>query len=336
LGRQSVYSRLAGYEDTNDAERLRVDPTIRRVIGGRAKEHVAASTREIGRFETELLATDENLNSLSDLCGAWIDEANRHTKMKQLILDMDSSESPTYGQQEGSAYNGHFGCMCYHPLFCFNQYGDLERAMLRPGNVHSAHDWLEVLEPIVSRYQKRSIPKFFRGDAAFASPDLYGFLETKQFFYAIRLPGNPNLQREIEHLLTRPVGRPSKQPKVFYHSFSYQAKSWDLARRVVAKVEWHAGELFPRIGFIVTNLRWRPKKVIQFYNKRGTAEQWIKEGKNAIGWTRLSCHDFRDNEVRLQLFGLAYNLANFLRRLALPRSVKQWSLIPTNRDYGRS
>jgi hypothetical protein len=246
--------------------------------------------------------------------------------MKQLILDMDSSESPTYGQQEGSAYNGHFGCTCYHPLFCFNQYGDLERAMLRPGNVHSAHDWLKVLEPIVVRYQKRTIPKFFRGDAAFASPDLYRFLETKQFFYAIRLPANQKLQREIDHLLTRPVGRPSRQSKVFYHSFCYQAKSWARPRRVVAKVEWHQGELFPRIGFIVTNLRWRPRKVVQFYNKRGTAEQWIKEGKNAICWTRLSCHDFRGNEVRLQLFGLAYNLANFLRRLALPRSVKQWSL----------
>jgi hypothetical protein len=85
-------------------------------------------------------------------------------------------------------------------------------------------------------------------------------------------------------------------------------------------------EVFSRIGFIVTNLRWRPRKVIQFYNKRGTTEQWIKEGKNAICWTRLSCHDFRDNEVRLQLFGLAYNLGNFVRRLALPRSVKHWSL----------
>ena len=326
LLRQSVYSRLAGYEDTNDADRLRVDPTMRRVVGGRAKERFAASTSEIGRFETELLVIDENLAALSELSGVWIDKANQRAWMKELILDLDSSESPTYGGQEGSAYNGHFGCTCYHPLFCFNQLGDLERAMLRAGNVHSAHRWREVLEPVVARYRESSIPKFFRGDAAFASPDLYGFLETEQFLYAIRLPANQNLQREIEHLFTRPVGRPSKQPKVFYHSFSYQAKSWDQPRRVVAKVEWHSGELFPRVGFIVTNLRWRPRRVVQFYNKRGTAEQWIKEGKNAICWTRLSCHDFRDNEVRLQLFALAYNLGNFVRRLALPRSVKQWSL----------
>ena len=106
----------------------------------------------------------------------------------------------------------------------------------------------------------------------------------------------------------------------------YQAHSWTKAHRVVAKVEWHAGELFPRIGFIVANLNWHSKSLIRFYNKRGTAEQWIKEGKIALTWTRLSCHAFRDNEVRLQLFALAYNLGNFLRRLALPRKNKHWTL----------
>ena len=106
----------------------------------------------------------------------------------------------------------------------------------------------------------------------------------------------------------------------------YQAGSWDRERRVVAKVEWHQGELFPRVGFIVTNLPWRNKRVVRFYNQRGTAEQWIKEGKNAIKWTKLSCHDFVDNQVRLQLFALAYNLGNFLRRLVLPRPMKHWTM----------
>jgi hypothetical protein len=76
----------------------------------------------------------------------------------------------------------------------------------------------------------------------------------------------------------------------------------------------------------VTNLRWKSSNVVKFYNKRGTAEQWIKEGKYALNWTRLSCHDFVDNQVRLQLFALAYNLGNFLRRLALPKKVRDWSL----------
>ena len=326
LLRQSVYGRLAGYEDTNDAERLRIDPAMRRVVGGRAKERAAASISLMSHFETEMLASDENLRALTDLCGRWVVEANRRSRMKELILDMDSSESPTHGQQEGSAWNGHFECTCYHPLFCFNQFGDLERALLREGNVHSADNWRAVLEPVVKRYQEWSLERYFRGDAAFAQPEIYEYLEDEGFLYAIRLPANDVLHREIEHLMTRLVGRPSLKPKVFYHSFQYQAGSWDQSRRVVAKVEWHCDELFPRVGFIVTNLGRRNRRVVEFYNERGTAEQWIKEGKIALTWTRLSCHDFRDNEVRLQLFALAYNLGNFLRTLALPRKIEHWTL----------
>ena len=118
--------------------------------------------------------------------------------------------------------------------------------------------------------------------------------------------------------MTRPVGRPSLKPKVLYHSFMYQAGSWDRPRRVVAKVQWHCDELFPRVGFIVTNLNRRAKHVVRFYNKRGTAEQWIKEGKIALNWTRLSCHDFRDNEVRLQLFPWPTILAIFCARWPCP------------------
>ena len=176
------------------------------------------------------------------------------------------------------------------------------------------------------RYQDRKIPLYFRADAAFAQPELYEYLETEGFEYAIRLPGNDALLRDIEPMLTRPVGRPSNAPVVWYAGFLYQAKSWNRARRVVAKVEWHHGELFPRVGFIVTNLIRPPKRVVRFYDQRGTAEQWIKEGKNAVKWTRLSCHDFVDNQVRLHLFVLAYNLGNFLRQTVLPQAVRHWSL----------
>ena len=131
LLRQSVFSRLAGYEDTNDAERLSVDPAMRHVIGGRAREKQAASTSQMGRFETEVLTQSKNLTGLIDLSGQWIDGVHEKKPIQQIILDMDSSVSETYGDQEGSLYNGYFGCTCYHPLFCFNQFGDLERAMLR-------------------------------------------------------------------------------------------------------------------------------------------------------------------------------------------------------------
>jgi hypothetical protein len=127
-------------------------------------------------------------------------------------------------------------------------------------------------------------------------------------------------------LLTRPVGRPPKSVRRYFYSFDYQAQSWDRARRVVAKIAWHPGQLLPTVGFVVSNLKRSSEQVVRFYNRRGTAEQWIKEGKNAIKWTRLSCRKFRANEVRLQLHALAYNLANFMRTLALPQAMTHWSL----------
>ena len=112
LLRQPIYSRLAGYEDVNDAERLCLDPALRTVVGGRAKDNTAASASEMARFETETLPTKENLKHLMDLSGQWIDQSHQHRQLTKLILDMDSSVSETYGHQQGSAYNGHFGCTC--------------------------------------------------------------------------------------------------------------------------------------------------------------------------------------------------------------------------------
>lgn len=326
LLRQSIYGRLAGYDDLNDADRLAVDPVMRQVVGGRAMLKQAASTSQMGHFETEVLTRSDNLAALMELSGKWIEQAQHRRPPDRIVLDLDSSVSETHGQQEGSAYNGYFECTCYHPLFCFNQDGDLERALLRHGNVASADDWRSVLEPVVARYRLLKIKKHFRGDAGFAHPGVYEFLEVEGYLYAIRLPANAVLYRQIQHLMTRPVGRPPEQPIVIYHDFQYRADTWDKARRVVAKVEWHRDELFPRVGFIVTNMGGGAAPVTWFYNGRGTAEQCIKEGKLALNWTRLSCHDFVDNQVRLQLFALAYNLGNFLRRLALPSSVKHWTL----------
>jgi len=146
----------------------------------------------------------------------------------------------------------------------------------------------------------------FRADAAFAKPEIYEALEERKVKYTIRLPANDNLERKVAQLLKRPVGRPSYKPVVRYRSFFYQAASWKSARRIVAKVELHFGELFPRVGFIVTNFQTSSRAVVRFYNKRGTAEQWIKEGKQAVAMTRLSCHRFHANEVRLWLSVIAY------------------------------
>ena len=133
LQRQSIYNRLAGYDDTNDAERTSIDPAMRNIVGGRAKERTAASTSLMGRFETEILTQPENLRALINLSGEWVDRVGQRETLKQILLDMDSSVSPTYGHQEGTAYNGYFQCTCYHPLFCFNV-SIQPFAMVDPGN----------------------------------------------------------------------------------------------------------------------------------------------------------------------------------------------------------
>lgn len=326
--RQSIFGRVAGYEDVNDAERLSRDPVMRQIVGKAGVDKQGASTSQMSRFETQVLSATDNRAALAGLSGQWIDRFFERTeKLLSITLDMDSSVSPTHGNQERTVWNGHFKCKCYHPLFVFNQFGMLECCSLRDGNVHSAHDWQAVLEPVLQRYEAHDIPKFFRGDAAFATPQLYERLEQAGYSYAIRLKKNAILERSIAHRLTRPVGRPSKtKVKRIYEDFDYQAQSWGRPRRVVAKIEWHPGELFPRVGFIVTNMTGEPESITQFYNQRGKAEQYIKEGKYALRWTRLSCKRFCDNEVRLQLHALAYNMMTFLQAIDLPEPMTDWSL----------
>ncbi len=326
LLRQSVYSRLAGYEDVNDAERLCHDPTFRLIGSERIWDRGAALTSRLQSFETEMLAESGNFAGLAELNRALIGRAEKMESGWRTVLDLDSTEIPVYGEQEQSAYNGYFESTCYHPLLLFNGDGDCLAAKLRPGNVHSAEGWEEVLLPEIERQQRLGKEVAFRADAAFARPEVYEALEERGVKYAIRIPANDNLERDIAELLPRPVGRPGQKPLVEYKGFLYQAASWKTARRVVAKVEHHAGELFPRVGFIVTNLSLPSRAVVRFYNERGTAEQWIKEGKQAVKMTRLSCHRFRSNEVRLWLSVIAYNLGNLWRRLVLPQRIGSWSL----------
>ena len=225
-----MFGRLAGYEDVNDAERLRHDPAMRWIVGGK-------SPSQMGRFETQWLAAPANLSALSDLSGQWIDIVHGHRPPKGIVLDMDSSVSPTHGEQEMSVWNGHYQCTCYHPLFVFNQFGDLERCVLRPGNVHSADGWEGVLKPVIVRYQGKVLRIYFRADAAFAMPGVYECLEAERVKYAIRLPANQVLQNRIAYLLKRPVGRPPNEVRRYYANFTYKAASWTKPRRVVAKVE---------------------------------------------------------------------------------------------------
>jgi hypothetical protein len=225
LLRQSVYSRLAGYEDVNDAERLSQDPTFRLIGSEKIWERGAALTSRLQSFETELLTQEENVTGLGAINRELLSRTETIDSSQRVVLDMDSTEIPVYGQQEQSAYNGYFESTCYHPLLLFNREGDCLAAKLWPGNVHSAQDWEELLLPEIARQHKQGKEVVVRADAAFAKPEIYEALEERGVKYAIRIPANDSLERDIAELLTRPVGRPSDKPVVWYKSFLYQAAS---------------------------------------------------------------------------------------------------------------
>ena len=313
LVRQRVYQIAAGYEDCNDADFLRIDPALRLAIG---KDHkVGASQSMLSRLENNVLGNSVGLEALDAAINRSTDTLLKRKNKKRLIIDLDSTEDPAHGQQEGVAYNGHFAKNCFHPLFCFTSDGDCLRAKLRPGNVHSADGTLPFITPLVKRYRPWFQLFWVRADAAFANPENYEYCEEERITYFIRLPNNASLERLLGPHLVRPVGRPPKSGiQVKTVDLHYQAKSWDRPRRVVAKIEWHRGELFPRIGFVITSSRLPAGKVNKVYNGRGDVENRIKEGKNTLRWDKTSCQRFEANQARLQMGVLAYNLLHMIRQ----------------------
>jgi hypothetical protein len=264
------------------------DPTFRLIGSPRRWDRSAALTSTLHWFETELLTREENLVGLMAVNRDVIGQAETLDRSDSVVLDMDSSESPVHGRLLGrEAAPGE--------RLQRGRLGGSTRARDRP----PAGEGLRVA---------------FRADAAFARPAIYEALEARGVGYAIRIPANKHLELAIEDLLFRSPGRPSRTPLVRYKSFHYQADSSTTPRRIVVKVEHHVGELFRRVGFIVTNLPLSNRAVVRFYNRRGTAEQWIKEGKQAAHWTRLSCHRFRANEIRLQLSVLRQANSSVLNR----------------------
>ena len=215
-------------------------------------------------------------------------------------------------------WNGHYDCTCYHPLFVFNQFGDLERCALRPGNVHSADGWKNVLKPVVARYRGKVSRIYFRADAGFANPDIYEYLEAEGVKYAIRLPANRVLQR-THRLPAQASGRsPVQRRAPVPCELHLSGRELDEVTPGRCQGRVASGRTLSARRLHRYQHRAARRGVVVFYNKRGTCEQWIKEGNGAIKWTRLSCRTFAANVVRLQLHALAYNLGNFLRTLATP------------------
>lgn len=316
LLRQRVYQIAAGYEDANDASFLRNDPTMQ-AVAGRPGEALA-SQPTFSRLENGV--DWDSIRLLESEGTEWF---CRHAKTQgEIILDMDSTEDRTHGQQAFSFYNAHYDSYMYHPLLIFDgASGVLLASRLRPGNAMGSRQAIALVRPLVrrlrSRFPTRSIA--LRADTAFSSPEVLDYAEYAGLEYAIGFGRN-------ERLLDRVMGLCEKADLLWecnadgrrvrlYTSFSYRARSWSRARRVVAKIERTRDGM--NLRFLVTNRRGRAEDVFGWYEQRGQAENFIKELKNDLEADRLSCAQYRANAFRLQLHALAYNLFVLFRRHVL-------------------
>ena len=323
LFRQRLYQIIAGYEDANDADRLRHDPAFQ-ILADHSLGEPLGSQPTLSRWENSpsprdlLKLQDALLDGFVKICGKQV------RKRGEILLDVDSTDDPTYGQQQLSFFNGGYDQHMYHPLLIFERHtGCLLAARLRAGTVASHARIISLLLRIVPRLQ-REFPKVrikLRADAGFATPMLYEFCEFFGLLYAIGIGTNSRLQsaaQRLQHRLAKRYRR-TGEPQRSFSSFRYRAHSWSHQRRIAYKAEHTAAG--SNLRFLVTNLLGRSRSVFSFYNDRGECENRIEEFKNGFAADRLSCHRFRANAFRLLLHSFAYNLVN-LFRLQLPSSMR--------------
>jgi hypothetical protein len=323
LFRQRLYQIIAGYEDANDADRLRHDPAFQ-ILADHPLGEPLGSQPTLSRWENSpsprdlLKLQDALLDGFVKICGKQV------RKRGEILLDVDSTDDPTYGQQQLSFFNGGYDQHMYHPLLIFERHtGCLLAARLRAGTVASHARIISLLLRIVPRLQ-REFPKVrikLRADAGFATPMLYEFCEFFGLQYAIGIGTNSRLQsaaQRLQHRLAKRFRR-TGEPQRSFSSFRYRAHPWSHQRRIAYKAEHTAAG--SNLRFLVTNLLGRSRSVFSFYNDRGECENRIEEFKNGFAADRLSCHRFRANAFRLLLHSFAYNLVN-LFRLQLPSSMR--------------
>ena len=320
LLRQRIYQIVAGYEDANDADRLRHDPLLQ-IVADQKLGNPLGSQPTFSRWENapssrDLVRLNDALREIFiRVCGEQV------RRNGEILLDIDSTDDPTHGQQQLSFFNGAYDQHMYHPMLVFERHtGCLLSVRLRPGNASSHARIVPMLLRLVPRLQA-AFPEIkikLRGDAGFALPLLYEFCEFFGIEYALGIPANCVFQRRAEprqQQLKRRYRR-TQVPQRSFSSFRHRAHSWSHQRRICYKAEHTAAGT--NLRFLVSNCPGRAATVFAFYNDRGECENRIAEFKNGFRADRLSCHRFLANAFRLLLHGFAYNLVN-LFRLQLPQ-----------------
>lgn len=315
LLRQRIYQVVAGYEDCNDANVLRRDPALKAACDRLLSDADLASQPTLSRLEN--LVTSRDLYRLAEQFVQIYIRRNKKRNPKRIILDLDGTDDPTYGNQQLTFFHGYYDQYMYHPLVIYDaDTGELVTAVLRAGNRHASYGAVAVLRRIVPKL-RTAFPTaeiIIRGDAGFAVPEMYEYCEQRRLKYVIGLIRNDVLERMAEDLLQTAHERyeeTGKKQRLFTEG-KYQAKSWDKERRVIIKAEWLDKGANSR--FVVTNLSLRAKALYEFYTERGgTCEVRIDEFKNGLKAGRLSCHRFVANQFRLFLHMAAYWLVLRLR-----------------------
>lgn len=317
LLRQRLYQITAGYADQNDADALRSDPLLKLVCGRLPESDPdLASQPTFSRFENGFSARD--CYRFAEALGTvYLRERERDGRPTHILLDLDGTDDPTHGAQEGSAYHGYYGQHMYHPLLVFDgETGQIITAVLRPGTVHAGHGARAILQRIVGRLRERwpGVAISLRADAGFARPELYAFCEAARVAYTIGLVTNPRLSALAAPVLAETLAASAQADGAKVRRVTeavYQADSWPAPRRVLIKTEALARG--PNTRFVVTNRPEEPAALYEAYVDRGETENWIKDLKLACLADRLSCHRFLANQVRLLLHAAAYALLHRLR-----------------------
>jgi Transposase DDE domain group 1 len=321
LVRQRVFQIACGYEDQNDADRLRSDPMFKLACGRLpASEADLASQPTLSRLENAVdrWAVERLAATLADV---YVRERGRAGAPTRIVLDLDGTDDPAHGEQEGVRYHGYYRQHMYHPLLAFDgDTGQLITAVLRPGNVHGSRFVVLVLRRLLRKLRAAwpEVPVEVRADSGFATPRLFAWCEAHQVDYTIGLIPNPVLERRAAALLAEAQAQSAERDgaKVrLADETRYQAGTWPVARRVVFKAE--ILEKGPNTRFVVTTRSDAPLDLYDWYVDRGEAENRIKDFKNALSADRLSDHGFWANAFRLLLHAAAYWLLDQLRRWLL-------------------